>query len=67
MTKLQKKKIETRVSEKFRLKFKMYIAVTPDISSALENAREDAAEFVPFGMYGTFDDENLTFRLDDEA
>ena len=56
--------IEKKVSEEFQVRFVEYLAQQQDAASATEDARGAASLLVPSGVFGTFDDANLSFTVD---
>ena len=54
--------IDAVVSAAFRAAFESHPARTTDPALALDSARETASELVPDSVFGSFDDETLTFR-----
>jgi len=54
--------IDAVVSKAFRAAFESHPARATDPALALDSARETASELVPDSVFGSFDDETLTFR-----
>jgi len=58
--------IDETISTAFRAAFAAHPQRHSDPALALDSARETASALVPDGVTGTFDDETLTFRQDDD-
>lgn len=64
MKRARKKSIETRVSRTFHRAFTSHPARFRDPALAVDSARESASKKIPKGVYGRFDDEKLTFKVE---
>ena len=65
MTMEERTAIEERITNIFYSGFMNHPASVSDPALALDSAREDASNALPAGVHGTFNDEKLTFTIDE--